>query len=317
MRSSLRLTSGSDACDYVSCGGPRERHGRIISLLEGGYDTEKTNGLGKSVEKHLKALVERSGCKALYPALDACVCCFAHKSPGQLVERPTKRRLVPWYQAHRGGQPRSRCPNTRGRGVRLGEHLTLFVGVATTALAGQLGLPTLGTSPLLAGEAKAVQRGKSALKPDANVRLLALHGVGTSHVAADVGLKGAGVVRDAAARIAGPRLPRRRIAAAVRRGATRRCLLRSSRSSARWVASPQTRWRAARPAVRLLRLLPGALLLYELCLELDRRGAPPPLALVASGCGAPHAVSFFPAGSPTCRATVTSRCWSTSTTAFG
>ena len=34
-------------------------HGRIISLLEGGYDTEKTNGLGKSVEEHLKALAER------------------------------------------------------------------------------------------------------------------------------------------------------------------------------------------------------------------------------------------------------------------
>lgn len=35
-------------------------HGRIISLLEGGYDTrKKTNGLGRSVEEHLKALVER------------------------------------------------------------------------------------------------------------------------------------------------------------------------------------------------------------------------------------------------------------------
>ena len=35
-------------------------HGRIISLLEGGYDTNiKTNGLGSSVEEHLKALVER------------------------------------------------------------------------------------------------------------------------------------------------------------------------------------------------------------------------------------------------------------------
>ena len=42
------------AADLESC------HGRIISLLEGGYDTEKkTNGLGKSVEEHLKALVER------------------------------------------------------------------------------------------------------------------------------------------------------------------------------------------------------------------------------------------------------------------
>ena len=49
----------------------------------------------------------------------------------------------------------------------------MFVGVATTALADRLALPTLGTSPLLAGEAKAVQRGKKiALKPDANVRLL-------------------------------------------------------------------------------------------------------------------------------------------------
>ena len=35
-------------------------HGRVISLLEGGYDTNKTNGLGKSVEEHLKALVERN-----------------------------------------------------------------------------------------------------------------------------------------------------------------------------------------------------------------------------------------------------------------
>ena len=53
----------------------------------------------------------------------------------------------------------------------------MFVGVATTALADKLA--TLGTSPLLAGEAKAVQRGKKiALKPDANVRLLALYGVG-------------------------------------------------------------------------------------------------------------------------------------------
>ena len=42
------------AADLESC------HGRIISLLEGGYDTEKTNGLGKSVEEHLKALVERN-----------------------------------------------------------------------------------------------------------------------------------------------------------------------------------------------------------------------------------------------------------------
>ena len=39
-------------------------HGRVISLLEGGYDTspstDGTNGLGKSVEEHLKALVDRS-----------------------------------------------------------------------------------------------------------------------------------------------------------------------------------------------------------------------------------------------------------------
>jgi acetoin utilization deacetylase AcuC-like enzyme len=35
-------------------------HGRIISLLEGGYDTnKKTSGLRSSVEAHLKALVER------------------------------------------------------------------------------------------------------------------------------------------------------------------------------------------------------------------------------------------------------------------
>lgn len=35
-------------------------HGRVISLLEGGYDTsKKTNGLGASVEEHLRALVER------------------------------------------------------------------------------------------------------------------------------------------------------------------------------------------------------------------------------------------------------------------
>ena len=41
------------AADLESC------HGRIISLLEGGYDTNKTNGLSKSVEEHLKALIER------------------------------------------------------------------------------------------------------------------------------------------------------------------------------------------------------------------------------------------------------------------
>ena len=42
------------AADLESC------HGRIISLLEGGYDTnKKTSGLRSSVEAHLKALVER------------------------------------------------------------------------------------------------------------------------------------------------------------------------------------------------------------------------------------------------------------------
>ena len=35
-------------------------HGRIISLLEGGYDTKpRTGGLVRSVEEHLKALAER------------------------------------------------------------------------------------------------------------------------------------------------------------------------------------------------------------------------------------------------------------------
>ena len=36
-------------------------HGRVISLLEGGYDTTpRTGGLVRSVEEHLKALAERS-----------------------------------------------------------------------------------------------------------------------------------------------------------------------------------------------------------------------------------------------------------------
>ena len=43
------------AADLESC------HGRIISLLEGGYDTTpRTGGLVRSVEEHLKALAERS-----------------------------------------------------------------------------------------------------------------------------------------------------------------------------------------------------------------------------------------------------------------
>ena len=43
--------------------------------------------------------------------------------------------------------------------------LDMFVGAATAALADKLALPTLGTSPLLAGEAKAVQRGKKIAVP--------------------------------------------------------------------------------------------------------------------------------------------------------
>ena len=42
------------AADLESC------HGRIISLLEGGYDTKAEGGLVRSVEEHLKALAERS-----------------------------------------------------------------------------------------------------------------------------------------------------------------------------------------------------------------------------------------------------------------
>ena len=52
-RAIVSLAAGLESC-----------HGRVISLLEGGYDTspstDGTNGLGKSVEEHLKALVDRS-----------------------------------------------------------------------------------------------------------------------------------------------------------------------------------------------------------------------------------------------------------------
>ena len=172
----------------------------------------------------------------------------------------------------------------------------MFVGAATAALADKLALPTLGTSPLLAGEAKAVQRGKKiALKPDANVRLLALYGVGDQSTSLRtwvskapawcetrlLELPGHGYRADE------PLPP----CAARRDAPVPPSALEEQRAA--WVASL---------ADEVAPLLDqpyafygfsfGALLLYELCLELDRRGAPPPLALVASGRGAPHAVSF-------------------------
>ena len=172
----------------------------------------------------------------------------------------------------------------------------MFVGVATTALADKLALPTLGTSPLLAGEAKAVQRGKKiALKPDANVRLLALYGVGDQSTSLRTWVSKAPAwceTRLLELPGHGYRADESLPPCAARRDApVPPSALEEQRAA--WVASL---------ADEVAPLLDqpyafygfsfGALLLYELCLELNRRGAPPPLALVASGRGAPHAVSF-------------------------
>ena len=200
-----------DACDHVPRGELESCHGRIISLLEGGYDTsKKTNGLGTSVEEHLRALVERL-VWTLYPA--ALYCAFGQReravSPLQVKGCSLRiGRVLP-----QGGAVQvveNDRLDARGRRFHTWRRRSRrwLVGVATTAIADKLALPTVGTSLLLAGEAKAVQRGKKiALKPDAN-GACSLYGRRLNPRRCER-VSSAGVVRDAAARIAGPRLPRR------------------------------------------------------------------------------------------------------------
>ena len=165
----------------------------------------------------------------------------------------------------------------------------MFVAAATTALADKLTLPTLGTS-LSSPARPRPQPARNCANPT-QTALRRRRRRPPVHLAAN-GFKGAGVVRDEA-RIAGPRLPRRRIAAAVRGARDAPVPPSSLRGAARGVGgvlADEVAPLLDKPYAFYGFSL-GALLLYELCLELDRRGAPSPLALVASGCGAPHAVS--------------------------
>ena len=166
-----------------------------------------------------------------------------------------------------------------------------------TALADTLALPRLGTSALLVGEAKAAERGKkSPLKPDASVRLFALYGVGDQSTSLRkwvakappwcevrlLELPGHGYRADEALPPCAARL-QTPVAAAE---------LEAQRAA--WVSSLASE---VEPLIEdapyaLYGFSFGALLLYELSRELERRGAPRPLTLVAAGRGAPHAVSF-------------------------
>ena len=172
---------------------------------------------------------------------------------------------------------------------------------------------------LLAGEVKAVQRGKAVrLKRDARVRLFVLYGVADSSIsmrkwttaAPDwlevrvLELPGHGYLADEA-------LP-----PCAKQTETPVDASELNRQRAQWVsalADDVMRVQApgqgpgqapgqapgqgpgqaqAAPPCAFLGFSFGALLAYELVRELERRNAPPPLALIALGRGAPHAVTL-------------------------
>ena len=166
------------------------------------------------------------------------------------------------------------------------------------------GLPPLGEDgPLLAGEAKAALRGKKVVrKPDARVRLFCLYGVADSSTSLRkwissapewlevrlLELAGHGYRADEELPLCAERV----LDAPPSTGAT----LALQRDA--WVcalADEVESLLAAQPdgsPYALYGFSFGALLSYELCRELAKRGSPAPLALVTSGRGAPHAVTF-------------------------
>lgn len=177
---------------------------------------------------------------------------------------------------------------------------TLGLTAASHSLMGKLAaLPPIGDGgPLLAGEAAALSRGKQVKrKAEARVRLFALYGVGDSSTSLRRWVSSAPAwleVRMLELPGHGYRAEEALPACAARLEApVGGAALADQRAS--WISAmaddlvPHVE--SGQPYA-LYGFSFGALLTYELCRELARREVPPPLALFASGRGAPHAVTF-------------------------
>lgn len=162
-------------------------------------------------------------------------------------------------------------------------------------------LPPLGNSgPLLAGEASALasRRKQVRRKPDARVRLFALYGVADSSTSLRKWVSTSPMwleTRLLEVPGHGYRSEEALPPCAARRNdpVTADAL---ARQRAVWVSGLADEMvpilRASPGSYAILGFSFGALLMYELCLELQHRGVPPPLVLIASGRGAPHAITF-------------------------
>lgn len=187
-------------------------------------------------------------------------------------------------------------------GLRAPNPTTFRAPVAAACSAPFEALPPLGDCEvLLSGEAAAVKRGKTAIvrKPDASVRCFALYGVADSSTSLRkfrsaappwlevrlMELPGHGYLADE------PLPP----CALQRTQPVTAADLQHQRAI--WVSQMATDISAVvaeSPDVpyALYGFSFGALLVYEVCRELTRQGIQAPLALVVSGRGAPHAVTF-------------------------